>query len=57
MSQVKGELFRYRAVFEDGKIETVIGRWASHAWAVAQHMRPNHQIKGLALLGEYKPAP
>ena len=48
-------LYKYQVTYEDGLIEKVIGRWAAHAWHVAQNKRPNHQIKNLSLIGPYEP--
>ena len=43
-------LHTYRVVYEDGHVQQVLGRWDTHAWAVAANMRPHHQIKSLSLV-------
>lgn len=43
-------LHKYKVVYEDGVVEKVLGRYATHAWAVAANMRPHHQIKSLELV-------
>jgi hypothetical protein len=37
-------LTKFKVTFEDGKSEIVLAKYATHAWSVAKHIRPYHEV-------------